>query len=140
MALIEKTGKFPATVNSAELGKSKNDTPFVRLDFGTAEGSISRWLYLSEKAFEYSFKTLKEAFEFDGDFENLGQLVGKECQIVIREDANSDEKRLEVAFINAPGGSGSGIDDGERKSLAERLNIQSGFIKEEATTSDGDPF
>ena len=125
MPLLTEEGRFPAKVTAAELGESSKGTPFVQLNFETDEGSIARRLYLSEAAWDYSFRNLQEVFEFDGDFENLKQLVGKTCSITTENELGDDDKeRLVVKWINGTGG--PKLDPSKRQSLAARLSARAG--------------
>jgi len=96
-------GKHTATVYGAFLSESSKGTPCVQIEFDASGETITAWLYLSDAAFERSVKTLREAFGFDDDFETLAQqLVEKQCQIVVEEEA--DDKgvlRPRVKWINS---------------------------------------
>jgi hypothetical protein len=119
---LQNAGRYPATVTKAELGESPTTgTEFLQLTFETDEGFISRRLYMSEKAFPYSLKNLTEVFAFDGDFTNLDQLIGKHCSITVdNEIDDSGKDRLAVKWINTSGG--PKLDDGKKKSIADRLS------------------
>lgn len=106
MPKIEAAGRYPAIVKTAEFGESESGKPFLNLYFETDDGQpkhIAGWLYLSEAAFPYTVKTLREAFKFDGNFETaIQQIQGKPCSITVDEEANDKgEPRLRVKFINA---------------------------------------
>lgn len=140
MPLLNEEGRFVAKVTAAELGESSKGTPFLQLNFETREGSIARRLYLSEAAFDYSFKNLQEVFGFDGDFENLKQLVGKDCSITTENELGDDNKeRLVVKWINGIGG--PKMDASARQSLAARLSARAGVKpKAKPAATDGEPF
>lgn len=141
MPLLETEGRFSAKTTFAELGESKNGTPFVKMGFETDEGTISRWFYLSDKAFPYSFKNLQEVFGFDGDFENLDQLVGKGCNITVVQEDDDDESRFTVKWVNKIGDSGPKLEEAQRKSLAQRLSQMAGVKKSDTEETEGDlPF
>jgi hypothetical protein len=95
-------GKHEATVTGAFLSESSKGTPCVQIEFDANGDTGTAWLYLSDAAFERAVKTLRDAFGFDDDFETLpDQLVGKQCQIVVEEEA--DDKgvlRPRVKWIN----------------------------------------
>lgn len=104
MPLINTTGRHEVTAKTGTFGESKNGTPFIEISFSDDSGAtINGWLYLSEKAFENSLKTLRDAFGFNGNFETLpAQIEGKRCSITTEEEA--DDKgvlRLKVKWINA---------------------------------------
>jgi hypothetical protein len=96
-------GKHVATVTAAALSESSKGTPCVQIEFDANGDTATAWLYLSDAAFERAVKTLRDAFGFDDDFETLAdQLVGKQCQIVVEEEA--DDKgvlRPRVKWINS---------------------------------------
>jgi len=96
-------GKHHATVTAAALSESSKGTPCVQIEFDANGETATAWLYLSDAAFERAVKTLRDAFGFDDDFETLAdQLVGKECQIVVEEEA--DDKgvlRPRIKWINS---------------------------------------
>ncbi len=104
MPLIQNPGRYLATVSTAEFGESTNGTPFLRLDINTNDGeSISGWLYLSEKALPNSVRTIKEAFEFNGDFESvIDQVTGKPCSITVEREEYEGKERMRVRWINGP--------------------------------------
>lgn len=104
MPLITNPGKYAATVSASEFGESKNGTPFLSIDLNTAEGeSITAWLYLSEKALPSSVKTLRDAFDFDGNFETVcEQIVGESCSITVEAEEYEGKERLRVKWINSP--------------------------------------
>lgn len=147
MPLLEEEGRFVAKVTNAELGEASTGTPFVQLNFDTDEGSTSGRLYLSDKAFDWSLEVLKEAFGFDGDFEDLAQLTNKECSITTEfEEYQSNgewKKTLRVKWINTKGG--PKMEAGARQSLAARLSAKAG-VKPKAKAQaqdamdDGEPF
>lgn len=104
MSKIENPGRYPATVASAEFGESQNGTPFIALSLNTDAGdSITAWLYLSEKALPSSVRTLRDAFEFNGDFETvIDQITGKPCSITCELDSYEGKERMRVKWINSP--------------------------------------
>ena len=96
-------GKHTATVTGAFLSESSKGTPCVQIEFDASGETITAWLYLSDAAFERSVKTLRDAFGFDDDFETLAQqLVEKQCQIVVEEEADDKGNlRPRVKWINS---------------------------------------
>jgi hypothetical protein len=120
MPKIETAGRHMVTVQSAEFGESENTgTPFINLYLVNAENnSIGAWLYLSEKALQYSLKTLRDAFGFNGDFETaVEQVTGKQCSITCEFEADQNGvDKLRVKWINAP-----------RQSVP--INDQASFLK-----------
>ena len=88
MRQISIPGRYNAKVELAEIRQSEaTGAYYLYMEFATDDGECaSKRLYLSEKALEYSVKSLNEAFDFDGDFSSVGtQLVGAECRITVTE-------------------------------------------------------
>ena len=104
MRQISIPGRYNAKVELAEIRQSEaTGAYYLYMEFANDDGECaSKRLYLSEKALEYSVKSLNEAFDFDGDFSSVGtQLVGAECRITVAEsETENDGKYLEVRFIN----------------------------------------
>lgn len=102
MPYIKEPGKYAVTVISAEDGTSQNGTPFVGLSLVTDNGlEISHRCYFSDKSFEFSLNALRRAFGFDGDFENLGQLVGKRTEITVELEEYNGKDRAKVKYLSA---------------------------------------
>ena len=102
MPYIKEPGKYAVTVTRAEDGTSQNGTPFVGLSLVSDDGlEISHRCYFSEKAFEFSLNALRRAFDFDGDFENLGQLVGKRTEITVDLEEHNGKERAKVKYLSA---------------------------------------
>lgn len=108
MPTIKVPGRYTAKVIDASLGESSTEkrTPYVSLYCETEEGAhIGAWLYLSDAAFERSLETLQKCFAFDGDFENVRQVVGKTCSAVVEEEKDDKGKpQMRVKWINPVGG------------------------------------
>ena len=103
MPRLETPGRHAAKATAAEFGQSEKGTPFIQISFETVEGSITGWLYLSEKALPGSLRTLRQAFGFDGNFETAAdQIVGKDCSIVCEVENFEGADRLKVKWINSP--------------------------------------
>jgi hypothetical protein len=104
MYKIENPGRYSATVTEADFGESQTGTPFLHLWLTTEGGAfIKAYLYLSEKALANSVKTLRDAFDFNGDFETLvEQVVTKPCSITVETEVYEGKERLRVKWINAP--------------------------------------
>ena len=101
MPTITEAGDYTATVSKAEFGESKNGTPFLALNFKVADDTIIGWLYLSDAALPHSVKALKDAFNFNGDFESaVSQVEGKPCRIVVEIDSYEGKEKAKVKFIN----------------------------------------
>jgi hypothetical protein len=144
MSKLEKEGRFHATVISAELGQSANEVPLIRLGFTTDEGEMQTNLYLSVAAWDRSMKMLEKCFEFDGDFENLEQMIGQTCSLVTEyEDyvgSDGETKNvLRVKWINPKGA--PKLDPNTRQSLAAQLSARAN--RESSTKKhdrNNDPF
>jgi hypothetical protein len=104
MPNLENPGRYAAQVNEAEFGESQTGTPYVVLRIATDGGAfINAYLYLSEKALANSVKTLRDAFDFNGDFETLvEQVVTKPCSITVETEVYEGKERLRVKWINGP--------------------------------------
>ena len=102
MAQIKEAGDYAVKVITSEFGQTETGTPFFTLEFANDDGDTIRgWLYLSDKAFPYSVKALKDAFGFDGDFETLPDQVNqKDCRIVVQLEEYEGKERAKVQFIN----------------------------------------
>lgn len=131
MSSIQNPGKYPATVSSAEFGESSTGTPYLRIDFNTEAGeSIAGYLYLSEKALPNSVRTLRDAFEFDGNFESaVEQITGKPCSITVENEEYDGKERMKVKWINSPRSS-KPIDNQE--SFLKSLSAKAARIPKEA--------
>lgn len=72
------------------------------MEFRNDDGdTITGWLYLSDKALPYSVKALKDAFDFDGNFETLPDQVNqKGCRIVVELEEYEGKERAKVKYIN----------------------------------------
>lgn len=106
-----------AIATAPELGQSEQGSPFIQISFETAEGSITGWLYLTEKALERTIETLRKVFNFDGNFETVcDQINGKECSIVCENEEYQGKERLKVKWINSARSSAP-------------INDQSAFLK-----------
>jgi hypothetical protein len=100
---LKLPGTYRAEVTDAALGTAKTGTDFVLLKLRTDEHEMcDAYLYLSEKAFDRTVKTLHEVFGFDGVFGSLPeQLCGRRCRLEAEEE--TDEKsmvRVRVKWIN----------------------------------------
>ena len=117
MPLLDKPGRHAAKTTASELGQSEQGSPFIQISFETADGSITGWLYLTEKALERSVDTLRKVFDFDGNFETVcDQINGKECSIVCENEEYQGKERLKVKWINSARSSAP-------------INDQSAFLK-----------
>lgn len=137
MPLLEKTGTFSATTKNPQLGESNNGTPYLQLTFEADQGIIARRLYLSDAAWDYSMKTLKKAFSFDSDFENLAQLDNRECEIVTHYEKDQEGKdQIAVKWVNAR--KAPIMEADQQQSLAARLSRKAGIVKPEQIRTDAE--
>lgn len=106
MPNITEAGDYEVTISNAEFGESSNGTPFVTFKGTTSEGdSIQAWIYLSEKSLPHAIKTLRDAFEFDGNFETLiEQIDGKQAKFVVVIEEYEGKERAKVQFVNSING------------------------------------
>lgn len=107
MSMIQDPGTYDVTVKSLSLGQTPNTgSAYIELEFETEDGQTAyRSLFLTEKAFEYTDRRLKEVFDFDGGYDPEShlkeQIVGKSCRIVMDNETGDDGKeRLVVRWIN----------------------------------------
>ena len=104
MPKITTAGKHTGKVTTAEFGEAKTGTPFLYLGLANTAGEhIGAWLYLSEAAFEGSLKTLRNAFNFDGNFDTLlAQVTFKDCSFECQFEEFDGKETLKVKWINGP--------------------------------------
>ena len=103
MPKLTTPGRYNVTVTAAEFGQSEKGTPFLQLSFATEAGeTINGWLYFSEAALEKAVETLREAFDFNDDFETaVEQVVNKQCSITVEiEEDDQGRERIRVKWIN----------------------------------------
>lgn len=123
-----REGTYGARVSAFEgLTYSANGTPQVAIQFTTDEGTISTWLYLSDKAAKYTVEKLRLMGWRGNDVSEivLDDLTA-DVEIVVAHEEYDGEAKAKVKWINAPGG-GSGIKpgapmgDAEKKAFAAKL-------------------
>jgi hypothetical protein len=102
MSKLNEAGDFLATVKEAEFAESEKGTPSLALLFETEKGSIWGNMYLSDAAIERTVQALREAFNFDNNFDSLPtQVLNKQCNIVCEFEENEDGKEwLRVKWVN----------------------------------------
>jgi hypothetical protein len=108
MPLINTAGRHAVTTTSCEFGESGKGKPYVAFDFKRDDGAtLLGFLTLvdkddANKISEHTLKTLREVFDFDGNFETLPtQAVGKPCSIVTEfEPDEKGQDKLRVRWIN----------------------------------------
>lgn len=109
MEKLNELGRFRATVIATDFGQAASGTPYlyIALVAETAAGqrATSKYLYLSEKSFERTVRQLRVAFGFDGNFENIEQILGKEIEIEthMEADQKGGEAKLRVKDFDAGG-------------------------------------
>lgn len=129
--MIEKTGYYIATVDEAVIAESQaNGTPSVKFKLTVPdEGTAYYDAWLTERALDRTIENLITVFEFDGDFTNLGQFAGKECQIKIVTEEYEGKTRYKVAYLNPKDGGGiKAMDETKAADLATRLSQRAGAI------------
>lgn len=110
MPLISKTGRYTATVESAELGQSEKGTPFLALLCKTEQGEeLTAFQYMSEAALKGTSDMLIEVFGVylkndPTEAELIQSVTGKPCSIVVVEDEYEGKTRLKVKYVNPVGG------------------------------------
>ena len=133
-------GKHVATVTTAVLSESSKGTPCIQIEFESAGETATAWLYLSDKAFENSVKTLRDAFGFDDDFETLeAQVIGRKCQIVVEEEAD-DKGNLKprVKWINSLRSTPRPLSNAEE--LKAKLTAKAARLMRDVKAASGMPF
>ena len=103
MPSLKQPGRYKATVIEAGTGTAQTGTPYVFLLLRTDEGeTCDAFLYLSDKAFERTIKTLHQSLGFDGQFETVGkQLPGRRCSITAEDEIDDNgQTRVRVRWIN----------------------------------------
>jgi len=133
-------GKHVATVTTAALSESSKGTPCIQIEFESAGETSTAWLYLSDKAFENSVKTLRDAFGFDDDFETLeAQLIGRKCQVVVEEEAD-DKGNLKprVKWINSLRSTPRPLSNAEE--LKAKLTAKAARLLRDVKAAPGMPF
>jgi hypothetical protein len=102
MPQIKEAGDYASKVITSEFGQSNSGTPFFTMEHVNDDGdTIRSWLYLSDEALPYTIKTLRDAFNFDGNFETLcDQVNQKDCRIVVKIEEYEGKERAKVQFIN----------------------------------------
>jgi hypothetical protein len=117
MPTINTAGRYDVRVQTCEVGQTESGSARIYLFFTTEEHeSIGGWLYLTEKAFPYTVKTLREVFDFDGNFETVvSQVQEKQCSITVEIEEYNGKERAVVKFVNrygsGPIGAGAPIAD-----------------------------
>jgi hypothetical protein len=133
-------GKHVATVTTAALSESSKKTPCIQIEFESAGETATAWLYLSDKAFENSVKTLRDAFGFNDDFETLeAQVIGRKCQIVVEEEAD-DKGNLKprVKWINSLRFTPRPLSNAEE--LKAKLTAKAARLVRDVKAAPGMPF
>jgi len=142
MAKITEPGDYSVTVQTVEIGESSKGTPQIYLFFVTdtdPSDSIAGWLYLSPKALPHTVKALREAFDFDGDFENLeAQVKDKPCSITVKlEQDQSGNEQPRVQWINKAGGGYKSKPLTDAGNFLKNLTAQAKRIPKEAPKAAG---
>lgn len=129
--MIEKTGTYQATVDEAVIAESQaNGTPSVKFKLTVPdEGTAYYDAWLTDRALDRTIENLIDVFGFDGDFANLDQFKGKECQIKIQSEVWEGKTRYKVAYLNHKDGGGiKAMDEAKANDLAARLTARAGAI------------
>lgn len=116
---------------------------FVQLeDYQEVEPINKTFFLTSDKAIKYFVDVLKDAFNWHGKMENLGNdksengIVGFECRVSTEEQISGQDVYYPVQYINSPI-SKSTISDESKHSLFEKINSFSiGDNKESDETTE----
>jgi hypothetical protein len=103
---ITQPGLYDVTVTDAIIGESeKKGTPFLCLTLETEHGAtIQSYSYLSDAAFEGSIRALRKAFNFDSNFDNLGQFKGKQTTITVELEEYDGKTKARVKWLSQSNG------------------------------------
>jgi hypothetical protein len=105
---VDAVGKFLCTVKrpgNGWLDETKSGTPFVRIpcivsEPGDQEHKEIVWRgYLSEKAKPRTVETLIQAFDWDGNWNDLN-FDGIQCMIVTEAEEYNGETRIKARWLN----------------------------------------
>ena len=123
-----REGTYLANVCAFEgVTYSTNGTPQIAIQFSTPEGTISTWLYLSEKAAKYTIEKLRILGWTGNDVSEvtMNDLKNEVEIVVAMEDDQNGVSKARVKWINAPGGAGikagSPMADAQKKALGAKL-------------------
>jgi hypothetical protein len=102
MSTIQPVKNAEVTAINCEIGETEKGTPFVAIDFeNDKQETIRAYSYLSEKAFERTYQTLRDTFGFDGNFDTIeGQITDKKAKITVEEEQFNGKKFPRVKWIN----------------------------------------
>lgn len=124
----QKEGVFRAVPSGAGLSRAQtgNMQVGVMLNVMDADGVVGEQITwygsLSEKAREFTFRSLRTMGWKGDDISDLSMLTNEVSIVVAREEYNGKTYE-KVKFINAPGGSGirNQLDESEAKAFAASL-------------------
>lgn len=122
------TGRFTATVQSITVGESsKAKTPGVFFVFDTDHGTIDGALWLTEKAYERTLKTLRECFGFNDNFNEIEwQVKGCKCSITIEDEPDQKDATKSwprVKWINPVGAEAAPVASSLLSDLSKRAKL-----------------
>ena len=129
--MIEKKGYYDGTVTEAVLAESKaNGTPSLKLAIDVPdEGTAYYDAWLTERAAERTIENLIEVFDFNGDFGDVEQFLGKPCNIKVASEDYEGKTVYKVVYVNKIGGGGPKALDGDKaRSLTAKLKQRTAAI------------
>lgn len=117
---VDEAGEYIVVVKKPGNGwfgeAGENKTPFIRIPLlVTEKGKQTNreivWRgYITENAIKRTIKTLREAFNFNGDLDILAHeqendyvdsvFVGKECAVTCEEEFYNDKPRIRAKWLN----------------------------------------
>ena len=106
-------GQFEAEVVDHGIVKAGTGTSQLAVKFETAEGTITGWFPMTEKAIKY---TIEKAVNMGFTGSSLAELndgtclVGNRCVITVAEEEYKGEMKLRVRFVNPVGWKGFEIE------------------------------
>jgi hypothetical protein len=120
---INSVGSFLCTVKrppNGWLDETQGGTPFIRIpcivtETNDEKGKEIVWRgYLSEKAKPRTVETLINAFDWDGDWDQLDSFQGIDVIIVTDEEEYNGETRIKAKWLNS-------LTNKAKEEVAERL-------------------
>lgn len=148
---VSRVGTFKCVVLPTPNGifsESKEGTPCIALpleviDPGDQQGKRITWKgYLTEKAFDRTVITLRDAFGWDGDLQAADinkQIFSRlECAIVTESETYNGEMRFKVKWLNsAHGGGAKAMDSQKLNGIIAKHGRRAKAIAKEALAEEG---
>jgi len=151
MEYVDAAGTFVARVKAPGntwFGESgEKGTPFIRVPLIVEEGPQAGreivWQgWLTEAAFDRTVETLAEAFDWDGDLEEMSQgyvpFVDLLCRIVVESEEWEGKTRYRVKWLNPiSGGGGKALEEAKLNTLLRSMGRKSKALAKAVRDSGG---